>query len=384
MEIRTRNVCTAFDTLVRLLQTRERCGDVTPWETHGRPAPIVGKSPRGLPTRMVDEPVTILYERPLERVLFNQARDANPFFHLYHALWLLAGRDDVAAPAYYARRYASFSDDGVTSNGSYGRRWCYAFDQSRQTFVNQLRILVAHLKAKPESRRAVLQMWNVEDDLLKVGTSRDVCCNLSVLFSIREETDLVDSGGTTPQGEPIDVPVKTQLLDITVFNRSNDLIWGTLGEDYVTFSVLQEYVAAHLGVEVGRYWQVSNNLHVYESNFEPERWLAWEETADRRVYDYAERDGSPGYPLMKTVSLICNPAVFEEELPRLVQMYSGVANTPPQEFKEPFFMSVAQPMFLAFRAHKARLYDLAAEFCGQVEADDWRLAAQGWFERRRR
>ena len=35
-----------------------------------------------------------------------------------------------------------------------------------------------------ESRRAVLQMWNVEDDLLKVDSSRDVCCNLSVLFTV--------------------------------------------------------------------------------------------------------------------------------------------------------------------------------------------------------
>jgi len=35
------------------------------------------------------------YLRPMERVLFCAVRDANPFFHLFEALWILAGRDDV-------------------------------------------------------------------------------------------------------------------------------------------------------------------------------------------------------------------------------------------------------------------------------------------------
>ena len=37
------------------------------------------------------EPVCTVYERPLERVLFDAIRDANPFFHLMEALWMLAG-----------------------------------------------------------------------------------------------------------------------------------------------------------------------------------------------------------------------------------------------------------------------------------------------------
>lgn len=380
MEIRTRNVCTAFATLVRIFQTRELGGDVVPWETHGRPAPVVGKSPRGLPTLMVDEPVTILYERPLERVLFNAARDANPFFHLYHSLWLLAGRDDVAAPAYYARRYAEFSDDGVTSNGSYGKRWVYS------RAGDQISRVIAHLKAKPESRRAVLQMWNVEDDLLKVDMSRDVCCNLSALFSVREETHSQDSGGTTPWGEPVDVPVKKKSLDMTVLNRSNDLVWGTLGEDFCTFSFLLEYVAAHLGVEVGRYWQVSNNLHVYDSNFKPDEWLAWEETAYRRVYDYAECDGSPGYPRMRTVPLVRDPAAFDRQLPLVVSHFDGREENGSigcDEITEPFLWDVARPLLRAFSMHRRGRTEDAIELVrDQCAADDWCLAAEGWLERR--
>jgi hypothetical protein len=41
-------------------------------------------------------PVTTRYAAPLERVLFDPVRNANPFFHFFEALWILAGRQDVA------------------------------------------------------------------------------------------------------------------------------------------------------------------------------------------------------------------------------------------------------------------------------------------------
>src|SRR5438132_1260003 len=43
---------------------------------------------------MIEEPVIITYQKPIERVLFNQARDCNVFFHLFEALYMLAGRQD--------------------------------------------------------------------------------------------------------------------------------------------------------------------------------------------------------------------------------------------------------------------------------------------------
>ena len=40
-------------------------------------------------------PVASVYRNPLERVVFSPLRDANPFFHLYEALWMLAGRKHI-------------------------------------------------------------------------------------------------------------------------------------------------------------------------------------------------------------------------------------------------------------------------------------------------
>jgi len=69
------------------------------------------------------EPVCTVYERPFERVLFDPVRDANPFFHLMEALWMLAGRRDVAwrrasiGAWRHIRTMASFN------NAAYGYRW---------------------------------------------------------------------------------------------------------------------------------------------------------------------------------------------------------------------------------------------------------------------
>ena len=35
-------------------------------------------------------PVTTVYQRPQERVVFSPERNANPFFHLMESLWMLA------------------------------------------------------------------------------------------------------------------------------------------------------------------------------------------------------------------------------------------------------------------------------------------------------
>src|SRR3990172_650873 len=156
---------------------------------------------RNGPVIQYAEPATITYRKPLERVLFNSARDANPFFHIYEALWMLAGRSDVEPLVYYNSQMAQFSDDGLTFNGAYGYRCRHAYNRSYEyDDFDQLPALITHLKVKPDSRRAVLQMWNVEDDLQVIDTSKDVSCNLCVMFMIN-----------------------LGKLDMTVMNRSNDM-----------------------------------------------------------------------------------------------------------------------------------------------------------------
>jgi thymidylate synthase len=400
-----RNVNDAFRGLVELFRNEGRYLS-RPWPGTGPvgaeyTVPIVKEASRNGPVLRIDQPVTVTYEKPWERVLFNSVRDANPFFHLYESLWMLAGRNDVATVAYYAKQMREYSEDGKTLNGAYGYRWrnqlVNVYEHGDPTWqpVDQLDVLVAHLKADPTSRRAVLQMWNVENDLLKIGQSKDVCCNLSVMFTLREVDERVHTG----DGNVVNDDGPARYLDMTVTNRSNDLCWGMLGANYVHFTILQEYLAARLGVEVGRYHHFTNNLHVYETR--PD-WKPAELLADDLPEGLGRYEGNRADPLavnfvgtgaakLGTVPLVRDPASFEDELLRIVEHWSGkrdvhaaLADGVGTRYTEPFLRDVADPMFAAFACHKAGHDHDAFTILGNAEgmADDWKIAAEAWLTRR--
>lgn len=345
----------------------------------------------------IPEPVIVTYSNPLERVLFNEARDANPFFHMYEALWMLAGRNDLKPLEYYASKIGEFVDDGDgIANGAYGYRWRhadtwgYVTDDTGTNIkykdVDQIQLIIEHLRQVPTSRRVVLQMWSVYSDLLKIGTpiettdeankqfrtfkpdpnySKDVCCNLSVLLSIRKEKAEFYDQEDSHFGSKFD-----SFLDMTVTNRSNDLTLGMLGANIVHFSMLQEYIANCLEVSVGVYNQFSNNLHCYTSRWEPEKWLKEEQQRYQ--------------PNWKHVQLVQNQQTFDNEVKQFIELNKNYEELNGGEvWKEPFLHEVAQPMMHAFHMHKQRDYDAAESWMTQVRATDWRIAGQHWIEKRR-
>jgi len=141
-------------------------------------------------------------------------------------LWLLAGRNDIAALKPYNKRIDQFSDDNLTLNSAYGYR-----------MKDQILPLLQRLKKDPADRRGVLIIWDAEE-LMK--NTKDPCCNDLVFFKVR-------------QGE----------LHMTVCNRSNDIHWGLYAVNLSQFSMLQEVLADQLGVGMGTQIHLSNSLHVY-------------------------------------------------------------------------------------------------------------------------
>lgn len=300
------------------------------------------------------EPVTITYTHPRERVLFNTVRDGNPFFHLFESLWMLAGRNDLAPIVYYNARMAEFSDDGgVTQPDAYGYRWRQHFDW------DQLPPIIAELKKDNTSRRVVLQMWDagvISDQWLGLDFYRathggkGVPCNVCAMF------DIVDGN-----------------LDMTVINRSNDLIWGTLGANVVHFSFLQEYLACCIGVEVGVYNQFSNNQHVYTApeRWKPEEWLSYYNSFTQVSYADSLEDQTVHGGVLPGMKLVQDQHTFDIEVKQFIDSWY-------HEWKEPFLNYVAKPMCAAFSHHKARQYDLAREAMTRVMAQDWQEAGIMW------
>jgi thymidylate synthase len=380
MHLTTRNVNTAFRDLVGMFARQP--GSYT--SPGGTTYPTRRESRNG-PVLVIDEPVTITYTHPTERVLLNPHRDCNPFFHMYEALWMLAGRNDVAPLSYYNSRMKNFSDDGKTLNGAYGYRWRHAGEED----VDQLEWIIKHLKGEPASRRAVLNMWTVDDDLMNVGfklmpeykdhkPSKDVCCNLNIMFSLREADEIKTVGGPIPDGWTVD-PIN-MYLDMTVTNRSNDLVWGLLGANYVHFSILQEYMAAQLGVRVGKYHHFTNNLHVYcdRPDWQPEKFLQNDQPLG---FHQASGDDWQGwYRDIKTIPLKGDIDQFDEELPEFVEAHAGHEDL-TYEPKHPF-LRMADHMLMAWRCRKKGDMASARLHLKYIESEDWKRACLDWFNRR--
>lgn len=291
-------------------------------------------------------PVTTLYRCPQERVLFWPERDANPFFHLLESLWMLGGRDDVAWLAAILPRMAEFSDDGARFNAAYGHRWRRHFGR------DQLKEVAAALQASPDCRRQVIGIWDPRHDLgLK---SKDLPCNTQVMVQLSADGH----------------------LDVMVTNRSNDAIWGAYGANAVQFSMLQEYLAARVGVPVGHYWQVSMNTHCYEAHWPMMRALASQAP---------EPPGSHSDPYTSgrcqgaTVVNI-KPDRWDRELDTFLKL--GAATT----YVDPFFENVAKPMLEAHLALREKQnparFSAARAHLNRVLAPDWQLAGLEWVARR--
>lgn len=289
--------------------------------------------------RMFPEPVATRYLHPTERVLFHSERDANPFFHLYESLWMLAGKRDVASVAHYVKRMATFSDDGKTFHAAYGYRWRKHFK------LDQVELIVRQLAMNSDDRRCVMQMWDARADLGKQG--KDFPCNTSAVFSVNHRRE----------------------LDMSVFNRSNDMIWGAYGANAVHFSILQEYIALSLGLKVGAYEQVSTNFHAYLDTYNPLVKLAYK--LEDNPYDTGEVKPTPLWDNSRE-----GKSMFDLDL--AVYMDKG----PIHGFSTAFFRRVITPMHFAHEAYKKKDYDGAHANLEQCVATDWRKAAHEWLNRR--
>ena len=295
---------------------------------------------RNGPVFQAGMPVASTYLHPQERVFLAPWRDANPFFHLYEGLWMLAGREDVAPLAAFVKRMRTFSDDGETLHGAYGFRW------RRKFGFDQLDLIISALHRNPEDRRQVLQMWSAQDDLGRNG--KDLPCNLMVTFQV------------APDGR----------LDMSVFCRSNDMIWGAYGANVVHFSMLQEYVATSLGRKMGTYTQMSVNFHAYVDIYEQMSNAAW---AHPFGDPYEAGEVQP-YPMMTVPRNLWDGDLYKF-------LRSGGTRT---YYNDPFFAEVAQPMVAAHVCHRAGHAEPALAEMSRVAAPDWRRAGIEWIQRRMR
>ncbi|WP_326643813.1 thymidylate synthase [Streptosporangium sp. NBC_01755] len=191
-------------------------------------------SPRGMATREVLD-VNLRLTRPRARLLLAPpARILNPAFAIAETVWILSGSDDPWIFDFNGR-LRQFADGGVL-RGAYGprmRRWGGRIDQ--------LARVIETLKADPDSRRAVVQLYDPAQD---TAGHRDVPCTLGFRFHLR-------------QGR----------LHMSTTMRGQD-VWVGLPYDLFFTTTLHELMAGWLEAELGDYHHHVDSLHIYERDID--------------------------------------------------------------------------------------------------------------------
>lgn len=308
-------------------------------------------SPRGMRTLEHQGPFITEYTNPRERVLFSSARDANPFFHFFESLWILAGRKDLAYLRQFNSQIARYSDNDHDFYAAYGYRLREHFH------TDQIIEAVTLLRKDNTTRQVVLSIWDPRMDLGAITV--DMPCNCMIMLKVRDGR-----------------------LNMTVCCRSNDAIWGAYGANAVQFSVLQEFIASAVDVEVGSYVQMSDSFHVYTDN---EAWLRLVQASSLERTDHYEMNKVKPYPLVNETK--GTPYVWLEQCEEFISLKN--IKFLPDEY-DSFFVKVAKPLKMAWDHYKNndvdknQRIDHAISFIQQdCQATDWALACTEWLERRK-
>jgi thymidylate synthase len=300
-------------------------------------------------TLEIPEPVSVCYMAPQERVLFNEKRDINPFLHFFEPLWILAGRNDVKFLEYIVPNMAKYSDNGSIYFGAYGHRMRHAIGFN----MDQIEHGIERLAEEPDGRQVVL--------------------------TIREAGDLWYRGKDTPCNLMAALKVRHGRLNIHVFNRSNDFIWGLTGTNVCQFSMLQEYIADKVGVRMGTYHQTTDSFHVYKN----QQWLDILASIQAKALNdpYSDLREVKPYPMG------ANHPEWDNDLKEFFFRFDTGHET--SHYKSPFFCDVVEPMWRTFAAHKQwRASKTTANenhtrmIAAEIAAEDWYLVTRMWLERR--
>ena len=307
---------------------------------------------------------TIVWTHPLQRVMFDEVRDCNPSFALFESLWMLGGRQDLASIVYFNSKFGQYSDDGKFIRGSaYGVRWWTWFGH------NQIDAAVARAKNEGlDTRRMVIMQWDAATDA--VTDSKDVPCNAMCCLLMRDGA-----------------------LDLTVFNRSNDAIFGAAGSNIVHFSMLLEYVAKMLDVPVGKYFQTSNCFHGY-TEFPIYKKIAPAILSGKETrQDYQQESVLLSPMFMGEAS----KEDFDADVKFLLDSHAGVVEInskvglpelEDEKYRTEFFRKVVLPMMRSWKIWKETknpaeamtpLRDLVVD---NPQPYDWHLAGYEWLQRR--
>jgi len=187
-------------------------------------------APRGQKTREIED--AIIRIEDVNNVLpMNIGRGTVPGIGAVEACQLLSGTSFPELVIAIGPQFKNYVEDNGVFHGAYGPRTNGQFD-----------VIINRLRQDPDTRQAVVTIWNPEYDLQP--SKRDYPCTVLHQFRIRDNK-----------------------LNMSVYMRSND-VWLGAAYDFFQFTRVQLAIASVLGIEPGTYNHHVGSLHIYEQHYE--------------------------------------------------------------------------------------------------------------------
>jgi thymidylate synthase len=222
----------------------------------------VKRETRGKVCYELPEPFMFKITNPKARLITIPERGWNVALAYAESLWLACGRNDLEFIQNYLPRMEEFSDDKRTLRGGYGPRLrkyngnvndyqilssVDRMENFRNSTIDQLDFVVKCFEKDPNTRQAIITIGDPVKDSFELNSglkkTKDFPCTRSLQFMKQPNCNK---------------------LNLTVYMRSNDILWGASAVNIFNFTFMQEYIAHLLGLEVGDYFHIASNFHFYE------------------------------------------------------------------------------------------------------------------------
>jgi thymidylate synthase len=227
----------------------------------------VRRRTRGFDCWELPAPFMFKISNPTSRWITIPQRKWNSVLPYAESLWLASGRNDLEMIGSYFKKMREFSDDGSFIRGGYGPRlrryngnsldynvddrFIRISDEFRIGEVDQFSYVISSFKRDQNTRQAIINIGDPPKDCFDTNgylkETKDSPCT-RLLHFMKHPTE--------------------NKLNLTVYMRSNDILWGASAVNIFNFTFIQEYIARILNLEVGDYFHVANNFHFYDDKRE--------------------------------------------------------------------------------------------------------------------
>ena len=177
--------------------------------------------------------VSFVLTNPRNRLIYSNVRKASFGFNVANYLWLMSGRNDVETISFYNKKGEAYSGNGTYYEAAFGAR--IFGDYQLWSFVKSI------LLNDKTTRRALLPLF-FPDDLKKLP--KDTPCASSIQIMVREKK-----------------------VDFFLHMRSQSAAM-VFPYDIFLFTMLHEYVAICLKVDIGNFHYYCNSFHFYKDEIE--------------------------------------------------------------------------------------------------------------------